>query len=247
MATSRPAGPSAPLSEDPDVVSQKRAAASAAADMLRDHMCVGLGTGTTVAQLLPLIAERGLAGLRYAATSPQTEHAARALGLDVRPLDELGELDVAIDGADQFDPEGWLIKGGGGAHTREKIVAGAARCFVVICSSEKAVERLSPPVPLELLRFGVHHTLARLGPARLRADSPESPDGGLIADYDGPIGDPRELATRLSQTAGVVEHGLFPPELVSVIVVARGSGVELRRGAKPLERTVCSASFSSSA
>ncbi len=95
-------------------------------------MRVGLGTGSTVAHLLPAIAARGCAGLRFVATSPATAAAAEALGLMIETLDEVGELDIAIDGADQIDPEGWLVKGGGGAHTREKIVASAARRFVVI-------------------------------------------------------------------------------------------------------------------
>jgi ribose 5-phosphate isomerase A len=237
MATSRAAGQhSTPLSEDAHIVAQKRAAATAAAELLRDHMRVGLGTGTTVAELLPAIAERGLDGLLCTATSPETERAARALGLDVRPLDELGELDIAIDGADQVDPDGWLIKGGGGAHTREKIVAAAARFFVVIISQGKSVPQLSPPVPLELLRFGVQHTLAAIGAARLRTGAPASPDGGLIADYGGPIGEPRELAARLSETPGVVDHGLFPPEMVSLILSAGDDGVSRRRGAKPPDR-----------
>ena len=112
-----------PLSDEELIARQKRAAATAAAELIEDGMRVGLGTGTTVAYLLPAIAERGCVGLRCVATSPATEHAARALGLDVETLDDVGELDIAIDGADQIDPRGWLIKGGGGAHTREKIVA----------------------------------------------------------------------------------------------------------------------------
>lgn len=194
-------------------------------------MRVGLGTGSTVAYLLPALAERGLDGLRCVATSPATEVAARALGLCVHPLDELGELDIAIDGADEIDPDGWLVKGGGGAHTREKIVAVAARQFVVIASAEKAVAELEPPVPLELVAFGVQRTLAALEPACLRAVD-RSPDGGLIADYLGPVGDPRELSTRLSGTPGVVDHGLFAPELVSLVVIAGAGGVEHRAGAK---------------
>jgi ribose 5-phosphate isomerase A len=86
------------------------------------------------------------------------------------------------------------------------------------------VPRLTAPVPLELLRFGVEHTLARLAPARLR-DAPPSPDGGLIADYRGSIDDPRELAARLSATPGLIEHGLFAPELVSVVLIAGEDGV----------------------
>ncbi len=221
-----------PLSEDPQTTRYKRAAADAAAALIEDGMRVGLGTGSTVAQLLPAIAKRRLGGVRYAATSPATELAARALGLQVEPLDELGELDLAIDGIDQIDPGGWLVKGGGGAHTREKIVACAARRFVVIASAEKAVAEISPPVPVELLRFGAALTLRAIAPAELR-ELPESPDGGLLADYLGAVGDPRVLAERLAATPGVIEHGLFAPELVSLILIAGEAGVQRRAGGKP--------------
>jgi ribose 5-phosphate isomerase A len=222
---------SAPLSDDERIAEHKRAAATAAAERVREGMRLGLGTGSTVAFLLPALAARDVAGVRCVATSPATEERARALGLEIATLDELGELDLAIDGADQIDDGGWLIKGGGGAHTREKIVAAAARRFIVIASDEKAVSRLQPPVPVELLRFGVHRTLATLAPARLR-DAPPSPDGGLIADYFGAIGDPRELATRLGATAGVIDHGLFPPEMVSCVLLAGEQGVREVPGAK---------------
>jgi ribose 5-phosphate isomerase A len=194
-------------------------------------MRLGLGSGTTVAYLLPALAQRGLTDLRCVATSPATERAARQLGLEIRSLDELGELDLAIDGADQVDPAGWLIKGGGGAHTREKIVAAAAASFVVIASAEKAVRALTPPVPLEVLRFGAEHTLASLSPSRLRG-IPDSPDGALIADYLGPIDDPRALSARLDGTPGVVAHGLFAPETVSLIIIAGEHDIERRPGAK---------------
>jgi len=220
-----------PLSDERVSASQKLAAARAAAELIEDGMRVGLGTGSTVAQLLPAIADRGCKRLRCVATSPATEQTARALGLVVEGLDEVGELDIAIDGADQIDASGWLVKGGGGAHTREKIVASAARRFVVIASAEKAVLELAPPVPLELVRFGVQRTLLALAPARLRGDQ-DSPDGGLIADYLGPVGAPRELAARLSATPGVVEHGLFPPEMVSTVLIAGEGGVDRRAGAK---------------
>jgi ribose 5-phosphate isomerase A len=209
----------------------KHAAALAAAELVQDGERVGLGTGTTVAHLLPALAARELQGVRCVATSPATEQAALALGLKIETLDELGELDIAIDGADQIDAEGWLIKGGGGAHTREKIVAAAARRFVVIASADKAVEAVSAPVPLEILRFGVKDTLRVLAPARLR-ESPPSPDGNLIADYLGAIDEPRSLAQRLSQTPGVIEHGLFAPELVSDVLIAGAHDIEHRRGAK---------------
>ncbi|HEX5029258.1 MAG TPA: ribose 5-phosphate isomerase A [Gaiellaceae bacterium] len=206
---------------------EKRIAAEEAATLVEDGMRVGLGTGSTVAHLLPALARRGLS-LRCVATSPATEKAARALGLSVEPfvgVEAVPELDIAIDGADQVDPSGWLVKGGGAAHTREKAVAAAAARFVVIVSSDKLVERLEPPVPLELLEFGLAATLRRLGTVQLR-DVPRSPDGGVIADYQAPFDDPGELAARLSATTGVVEHGLFPASLVSDVVVGRGEGAE---------------------
>jgi ribose 5-phosphate isomerase A len=203
---------------------EKRLAAEAAAELVEDGMRVGLGTGSTVAHLLPALARRGLR-LRCVATSLQTETAARELGLAVEPFDELDRLDLAVDGADQVAPDRWLVKGGGAALTREKIVAAAADRFVVIVSSDKLVEALGPPVPLELLSYGVRATLARVGSAELR-DVPPSPDGGLIADYLGPVDSPVELAARLAATPGVVEHGLFPPGLVSDVLVGRGDGVE---------------------
>jgi ribose 5-phosphate isomerase A len=207
-----------------DTEREKRAAAEEAAAMVEDGMTVGLGTGTTVAYLLPALAARGL-DLRCVATSPQTDLAAREVGLSLEPFEQLERLDVAIDGADQVDPAGWLVKGGGSAHTREKIVAAAADRFVVIVSSDKMVEALAPPVPLELLPFGLHATLRALGPVELR-DVPPSPDGGVIADYVGPLDDPDDLADRLEATPGVVEHGLFPPTLVSEVLVGRESGVD---------------------
>ncbi len=231
MAPTRP--PVAPGSFDPEESErQKRAAAIAAAELVRDGARLGLGTGSTVAHLLPALAARGLRGLRCVATSPATERAALALGLNVETFDDLGELDIAIDGADQIDPTGWLVKGGGAAHTREKIVAAAARRFVVIASAEKAVAAVSAPVPLEILGFGAGSTLRLLGPARLR-EAPLSPDGNLIADYFGPVGDPAALSARLSATPGVVEHGLFAPALVSDVLIAGRDGVEHRRGGKP--------------
>jgi ribose 5-phosphate isomerase A len=158
------------------------------------------------------------AGVVYIASSPQTEQAALELGLDVRPFGALDRLDLTIDGADQVAPSGWLVKGGGAAHTREKILASAADHFVVIVSANKLVDELGPPIPLELLTFGVAATLRALAPSDLRP-VPASPDGGLIGDYRGAVGSPADLAARLSGTPGVVEHGLFPPELVGEILI----------------------------
>ncbi len=234
MASARATGREQPALSDAGAVAQrKREAAYAAAEEVHDGMRLGLGTGSTVAFLLQALGERvsSLTGLRCAATSPQTASMARALGLGVEELDQLGELDLAIDGADQVDPAGWLVKGGGAAHTREKIVATAAKRFVVIVSAEKVVERLTAPIPLELVPFAVQTTLRALGDAQLR-DVPRSPDGGLIADYLGEVGDPRALAEALSAQPGVVEHGLFAPQMVSSVLIAGAQGIERRAGAK---------------
>lgn len=206
------------------VEAEKRLAAEVAAGLVENGMTVGLGTGTTVAFLLPALGKRGL-GIRCVATSPRTEEAARAAGLRIEAFDSIDRCDIAIDGADQIGPGGWLVKGGGAAHTREKIVAASADRFVVIADSSKPVARLHPPVPVELVPFGLASTLQRVGSVTLR-DVQASPDGGVIGDYTGEVDDPAALAARLSGTAGVVEHGLFPPDLVAEILVARGTDVE---------------------
>ena len=205
---------------------EKRLAGEAAAELVEDGMAVGLGTGTTVDHFLAALARRAPA-IRCVATSLRTESAAREVGLPVEPFDGLERLDLAVDGADQVAPDGWLVKGGGAAHTREKVVAAAAERFVVIASSDKIVEAISAPIPVEILAYGAAATLRRIAPAQLR-DVPPSPDGGLIADFLGPVDDPPELAARLSATAGIVEHGLFGSELVSEILIGRGDEVERR-------------------
>jgi ribose 5-phosphate isomerase A len=210
-----------------DATAEKRLAAEAAAALVEDGMTVGLGTGTTVSFLLPALAGRGLR-LRCVATSPGTEEEARAAGLALEPFTGTGalaQLDIAIDGADQVTRGGWVVKGGGGAHTREKLVAAAADRFVVIVSSDKLVERVRPPIPLELHAYGLAGTLRRLDLVSLR-DAPPSPDGGVLADYHGDVEEPAGLAAALASTPGVVDHGLFPPHLVSEVIVGRGSAVE---------------------
>jgi len=211
-----------------DVDLEKQAAAEAAVDLVEDGMTVGLGTGSTVAFFLPALAARKLR-LRCVATSPATSSAATSLGLDVVPFAGIGRLDVAVDGADQVAPDGWLIKGGGGAHTREKVVAAAADRFVVVVSSNKLVDQLRPPIPVELLAFGLDASLALLGTVQLRGTI--SPDQGVLADWYGVLGDPDLVATTLSSVPGLVSHGLFPPALVSDVLVADGGAVEHRRPA----------------
>ncbi len=203
---------------------EKQAAAEAAAELVEDGMTVGLGTGSTVAFLLPALARRSL-DIVCAATSPRTEHTARQLGLRIEDTASINRFDIAIDGADQVTPDGWLVKGGGGAHTREKIIAGAAGRFIVIVDSSKPVQALHGPVPVELLFFGLHATMRRIAPVSLR-EIPVSPDGGVIADYGGPVDDPASLAAWLSATPGVVEHGLFPPQMVATVLIGHGHSVD---------------------
>jgi ribose 5-phosphate isomerase A len=212
------------------VEEDKRVAAEAAAREVADGMIVGLGTGTTAGYLIPALASR-LPDVRFVATSLATAAAARRVGLKVVEFGGVPRLDLAIDGADQVGASGWLIKGGGGAHTREKVVAAAAARFVVIVSSNKLVDRLEPPVPLELLEFGLAATLRHvgvLGPVR-RRDAPRSPDGGVIADLMTPVDDPGALSAELDAIPGVVGHGLFSPLLVADVVVGReGRAASLR-------------------
>jgi ribose 5-phosphate isomerase A len=215
------------LSATEGIEREKQRAAEAAVELVQDGMTVGLGTGSTAAYLLAPLAARRLR-IRCVATSPATAQAAQALGIEVvsfAGLEAPSRLDMTIDGADEVDPAGWLVKGGGGAHTREKAVAAASDRFIVIVSANKLVDRLTPPIPLELAEFGLVATLARLGPVQLR-DATPSPDRGAIADYTGPVDDPRELAAWLSEMPGVVEHGLFPPEMVAEVLVGRGENVE---------------------
>jgi ribose 5-phosphate isomerase A len=206
---------------------EKQLVAETAAQVVQDGMMVGLGSGSTSAHLLAPLAARML-DITCVATSPAIFQMAQSLGIRVVPFDGLyapARLDVTIDGADEVDPDGWLVKGGGAAHTREKAVAAAADRFIVIVSHNKMVERITPPIPLELAEFGLAATLARLGPVRLR-DVPRSPDGGVIADYVGEFDDSHTLATWLSEMPGVVEHGLFPASMVSEVLIGRGEQVE---------------------
>ncbi len=205
---------------------EKRLAAEAAAELVESGMTIGLGTGSTVAHLLPAIARRGLSEIRCVATSVATEEQARELGIPVEQFNQLARLDIAIDGTDEVTPDGWLIKGGGGAHLREKVVAAAAARFVVIADSTKPVDALRGPVPVEVFGFGAASTLARLGGEFELRDVPPSPDGGLIADFMGDVSDPAALAARLEADPGIAAHGLFPPQLTDELFVARGGEVE---------------------
>jgi len=211
----------------------KRAVGEAAAALVQDGMTVGLGTGTTIAHFLPALARR-TPKIRCVATSPTTERAARELGLSLEPFDGRGveRIDLAVDGADQVGPDLWVVKGGGGAHTREKVVAAAAERFVVIVDWTKVVPAVIAPVPLELLPFGLAATirlLTAIGPVR-RRDAATTPDGNVLADFDGEVGDPATLSSALDAIPGVIGHGLFPPDLIADVLVGRQDGRVERLG-----------------
>lgn len=197
----------------------KRAAAEAAVDLVEDGTTVGLGTGSTVRWFILALGKRVGEGLRLrgVATSTASEALAREVGIPLVDLDEKG-VDLAVDGADAVDPDLRLVKGAGGALVREKIVAAAARRFVVVVDRGKVRQHLGGLVPVEIVPFGWRATLAALAGTgaefALRRDSAGSPllsdNGNLLADGDfGVIDDPEGLADRLEAVPGVVGHGLF--------------------------------------
>jgi len=220
----------------------KEAAGRAAARLLRDGMRVGLGTGSTAHWFIVAAAEAVRSGLRLQAvpTSEGSGRLAAELGIPLVELDHRG-LDLAVDGADQVDPLLRLIKGGGGAHVREKVVAAAARRYVVVADSGKLVDRLSGPVPVEILRFGEDETLAALEaacgvPFTLRAGADGAPQvsdsGNLLGDgHFGALDDPEGLALRLDAVPGLVGHGLFLG-MTDLVLVGDAAG-EVREIARP--------------
>jgi ribose 5-phosphate isomerase A len=221
---------------------RKLEAAERALELVAPGMQLGLGSGTTAHHFVDLVGKRVAAGLeiRCVATSEATEEQAKALGIPLSSLDQLSELDLTIDGADEIDPKLRLIKGGGGALLREKIVASASKRMVVIADSSKLVPRLGAfPLPIEVVPFGLAATrrhierafahLRLAGPIRLRGgSSPFVTDGGhYILDCSlGAIADPEELSQILSPIPGVVEHGLFVG-LARAAIIAGVDGVEV--------------------
>lgn len=207
----------------------KEQAGRYAAGYVVDGMAVGLGTGSTVHWTIVELAERGL-DIVCTATSVRTHELATGLGLKVVSPDEAGSLDIAVDGADEVDRDLNLTKGGGGAHTREKIVAAMADRFVVVVDESKLVDRLGPfGTPVELLDFAPAVTAARLadlGATEVTVHEGRSDNGNLLADARfGTIDDPAALAAALDAVPGLVEHGIFPAAMVERVVVASPSGV----------------------
>lgn len=220
----------------------KRAAAERAVALVEDGMRLGLGTGSTAKVFVDLLAERARAeGLRLTCvpTSARTRAQAEGLGLGVTTLEETGWLDLTIDGADEFDEELNLIKGGGGALLMEKIVAAASDRMVVITDPSKEVAELGKfPLPVEIVRFGASATLKLIERLLARHDvgghgmrlrerdgGPYITDEGhLIADlYLGRIGEPAGLNAALNEIPGVVETGLFIG-LCSAVIVGEPDG-----------------------
>src|SRR5579883_228364 len=225
-----------------DVEEAKREAASVALDLVRPGMRLGLGSGSTAAHFVALLGVRVAQGLDVLCvpSSESTRAQAAALAIPLATLDDVVELDLTIDGADEFDPKLRLIKGGGGALLREKIVAAASRRMVVIADSSKAVQTLGRfPLPVEVERFGFETTrrhIMREAEAagckgtidlRRKADIFVTDGGNYILDCAfGTIPEPEELAARLNAIPGVVEHGLFIG-LAQAVIVAGPKGIEV--------------------
>ena len=231
-----------------DPTTLKRAAAARALDFVEDGMKLGLGTGSTADLFLELLAERINGGLKVTGTptSERTATKSRQLNIPLAELDVLGELDLCVDGADEADSDLALIKGGGGALLREKIVAACAKRMVVIADESKLVKELGAfPVPVEVIPFGHATTKMRIVNAaaalgyrnlepklRMKDGAPYRTDNGNVI-YDCPfaaIDNVPALAAALSPLTGVVEHGLFV-NMASVLILAGANGVRvLTRG-----------------
>jgi len=221
---------------------EKEAAALAAVKRVRDGDIVGLGTGSTAAYAIRFLGQRVQAGLKIRGipTSIHTQEAAASLGIPLTTLDEFQKIDITIDGADEVDPKLRLIKGGGGALLREKIVASASRNLVIIADSSKRVSMLGKfPVPVEVIKFAeavVANKIAAFGAeVVVRGASSGRPfitdEGNHILDCNfGQIPDPPALARRLENTPGVVEHGLFIGMASAVLIGEGDQVIEMRGG-----------------
>ena len=220
---------------------EKEAAARASLRFIKSGQVVGLGTGSTAASFIRLLAEQVKNGLliRGIPTSVRSQELAESLGIPLTTLDECQEIDVTVDGADEVDPELRLIKGGGGALLREKVVASATKHLVIVADATKQVPRLGKfPLPAEVIRFAqalVAKKIAALGAdVRLRLQANGTPyvtdESNYIFDCRfGEIADADNLARQLSDMPGIVEHGLFIG-MASTVLLAKGDEiVELHR------------------
>lgn len=223
---------------------QKRAAAARAVEFVRSGTRLGLGTGSTAKHFVELIGERVRAGLDIVAvpTSEATRVQAELCGIPLTTLDETPELDLTVDGADEIGPDLSLIKGGGGALLREKIVAAASARMIVIADASKWVDALGRfPLPIEVTPFGFSATLRavdrvigalqRTGPLALRQSKDGHAfvtDGGhwIIDAALGRIDDPKAMAHALSGVPGVMEHGLFV-DLAQMVIIGGPDGIKI--------------------
>jgi len=215
---------------------EKESAARASLRYVGEGAVVGLGTGSTAAFMVRLLAERVRDGLKIVGipTSKRTGELATSLGIALTTLNEHPEIDVTIDGADEFDSQLRLIKGGGGALLREKIVASASRKLVIIADSSKQAPKLGKfPLPVEVIPFAeklIAKKVAAMGAqVKLREYAAGNPfvtdEGHHILDCEfGEIDDPEKIGAELSFMPGIVEHGLFL-NMASVVVVGRKDGV----------------------
>jgi ribose 5-phosphate isomerase A len=227
-----------------DSAALKRAAAARALDFVTDGMKLGLGSGSTAEAFVELLGARVRGGLNLLCvpTSERTAQLARELGIALANLNDIAPLDLTIDGADEADRDYSLIKGGGGALLREKIVAISSKRMIVIADGSKLVSRLGRfPLPVEVLEFGHATTAARIAvavaalgyrdaPAVLRKKDGavyRTDNGNVIYDCAfGAIADAGKLAAALSCVTGVVEHGLYVG-IAKMLVIARSEGVEV--------------------
>ena len=220
---------------------EKEAAARASLRFINDGQVVGLGTGSTAAHFIQLLGEQvknGL-GIRGIPTSDRSREQAAGLGISLTTLDECPQIDVTVDGADEVDPQLRLIKGGGGALLREKIVASATKQLVIVADATKRVPVLGKfPLPVEVIKFAqavvmkkIEALGAQVGLRREAGGKPYLTDENnhILDCRFGKIPDADGLARQLSDMPGVVEHGLFIG-MASVVLIANGSEVvELRR------------------
>jgi ribose 5-phosphate isomerase A len=220
---------------------EKEAAARASLRFIESGQIVGLGTGSTATRFIRLLGEEVRKGLRVRGipTSIHSKELAESLGIPLTTLDECQEIAVTVDGADEVDPQLRLIKGGGGALLREKIVASATRQMVVVADASKQVRKLGKfPLPVEVIRFAQALVSKRIGALGAEVRLRMLPDGKpfvtdennhILDCHFGEIEDPDRLARQLSDMPGVVEHGLFIG-MASVVLLARGNEIiELQR------------------
>ncbi|XEC96627.1 ribose-5-phosphate isomerase RpiA [Paenibacillus tarimensis] len=211
------------------IVESKRIAAETAVDYIIDGMIVGLGTGSTAYWAIQKIGKRVKDGLniRAIATSDNSEKMAKELGIELVPFSEIDEVDITIDGADEVDLEMNMIKGGGGALLREKIVAGTSKQLIIIVDESKLVKRLGKfPLPVEVVKFGYEVTMKKLNKLgcapglRILDSRPYVTDNGnyIIDCVFGNIDDPKKIHNEINGVTGVVDNGLFINMAKKVIV-----------------------------